>query len=461
MAYRTLQAVVCHIRRMAGASDATGSDDAQLLTRFVSQRDEAAFETLVRRHGPMVLGVCQRLLPNPYDCEDAFQVTFLVLLRKAGSLRQRELLASWLYGVAYRTAMKARSLSLQRQSRERQLVEEPATEANAAGDWRELRPVLDEEIQRLPENYRKPLILCYLNGKTFSEAARELGWPEGTVSGRLARARQLLRKRLTRRGLALTAGLAGATFSDAGLSAAVPAPFLALAVKTAVLVASANTVIARVLPMSVAALMEGVLHSMYLTKMKLVILLIIGFALMGVGAGLARYQYLAAQPPAGQAQTGGGAARPAQSAAVPNPRQQLTEDQQLDALLGMDFDRWNKAVDATTLSNKLKTLLKERLLAARRKPADVLVDFRAARGMLELLVGASGRLRDAELEMSPKQADQVEALEGHWKRMKMIEEIINVRTNRGLIIIQDYDESRYHRLNAEIALELARTQPRP
>src|SRR5260370_6721007 len=221
-----LEDVLRHIRRLALTGDTPGPDDAQLLERFIALHDEAAFETLVRRHGPMVLGVCRRLLDDRQDAEDAFQVTFLVLIRKAKSLRKRELVANWLYGVAYRTAMKARTVSARRQAREKQMLEEPVTKPDEAAVWRDLRPLADEELQRLPAKYRVPVILCYLKGKTFEEAAQELGWPAGTVSGRLARARELLRTRLTRRGVTLSAGLAATLFSGTALSASVPPPLV-------------------------------------------------------------------------------------------------------------------------------------------------------------------------------------------------------------------------------------------
>src|SRR5579884_1115666 len=199
--------------------------DEELLDRFVSQRDAAAFETLVRRHGPMVLGVCRRLLQHPKDAEDAFQATFLVLVRKAASLGQRELLGNWLYGVAYRTALDARAAAMRRRKREKQVSAMPEPEMrDESEEWRDLRPFLDRELNRLPDKYRIPIVLCDLEGKTRQDAANKLNLPVGTLSGRLTTARKMLAKRLARHGLALSAGALIAALSPSAASAAVPAP---------------------------------------------------------------------------------------------------------------------------------------------------------------------------------------------------------------------------------------------
>jgi RNA polymerase sigma factor (sigma-70 family) len=179
--------------------------DRQLLERFTARRDEDAFATLVRRHGPMVLGVCRRVLRNREEAQDAFQVTFLVLARKAGSLEKPELLAHWLYGVAYRTAVRARDRSARRQDRERKAAG-MARPDPPPPDEIEALAVLDEELNLLPEAYRILLVLCYLEGKTHQEAARQLGCPPGSMSWRVVQAREELRKRLRRRGLAFAAG---------------------------------------------------------------------------------------------------------------------------------------------------------------------------------------------------------------------------------------------------------------
>jgi RNA polymerase sigma factor (sigma-70 family) len=195
--------------------------DGQLLDLFVHKRDEEAFAMVVRRHGPMVLSVCRRILRNPADADDAFQAAFLVLARKASSLGSRELLAPWLYGVAFNAARKLRHSNARRAEREKPLVELPDQGASVAWDSRgELIAILDEELSRLPERYRLPLVLCDLEGNTRREAAVLLGCPEGTVAGRLARARAMLADRLTRRGIALGGALLAAVLTERTVCAA-------------------------------------------------------------------------------------------------------------------------------------------------------------------------------------------------------------------------------------------------
>src|SRR5260370_12945083 len=175
----------------------------QLLERLIAHRDEAAFTDLVHRYGTLVLGVCQRVLGDSHQAEDAFQATFLVLVRKAKILDKSGPLGNWLYAVAFRTATKARMIAARRRARERQAMNsttETYTVENQA--WNELRPILDQELSQLPRKYRAPLVLCYLEGKTQQEAAQVLGWPSGSMSRRMNRARQLLRDRLEKRGIA-------------------------------------------------------------------------------------------------------------------------------------------------------------------------------------------------------------------------------------------------------------------
>ena len=207
-------AVVSAIQDLWDAGSLGGLCDAELLIRFASRREEAAFAMLVRRHGPLVLGVCRRVLGDVHAAEDASQATFLVLARKAGSIAAPERLASWLHGVALRTSRKAKAGVVRR--RERELI--PG--AKSTGAWThdpapdDVRPVIDEELARLPEKYRAPVLLCDLEGQSIDEAASLLAWPRGTVGTRLAKARAILKSRLVRRGLGLGTGLVVLHSSD-------------------------------------------------------------------------------------------------------------------------------------------------------------------------------------------------------------------------------------------------------
>jgi RNA polymerase sigma factor (sigma-70 family) len=206
-----------------------GLTDAQLLHRFLTKRDGAAFELLVWRHGPMVLRVCRRILRDAHGAEDAFQATFLTLACKAGSIGNQEVVSSWLYKVAYRIALRAKASATKRATHEQPLVDCLAGGSIAPPDeaaWRELGPLLDAEVRRLPEKYRAAFVLCYLEGKTNEEAARELGCPKGTILSRLSRARERLRKRLNQRGLALSGMVFPLLLDPKGWSLAAEPPAL-------------------------------------------------------------------------------------------------------------------------------------------------------------------------------------------------------------------------------------------
>jgi RNA polymerase sigma-70 factor (ECF subfamily) len=289
------------IRQLAGAGAQAETEltDAQLVDGFVARRDTAALAALVRRHGPMVWGVCRRILRDPHDAEDAFQATFLVFVRRVGSVTSRGRVANWLYGVAARTARKARATAARRRGRERQVPDAPEPEAPAAPDPSDLPARLDQELSRLPAKYRAAIVLCDLEGKTRQEAARELGCPPGTVAGWLSRGREMLARRLGRHGVVVPAGsLAAALAPDS--AAGVPPALLAATVEAARQFAAGPT--AAVTP-EVTALTQGVLNSMILTKLKAAGVGLLAALLLGAGLSLAgpRQEAPAAGPPADKA----------------------------------------------------------------------------------------------------------------------------------------------------------------
>ena len=266
MATSQMSGVIQHLRRTMLLRGGAGLTDGQLLTDYLSRRDEAALAALVHRHGPMVWGVCRRVLHDHHDAEDAFQASFLVLVRKAGSIASRELLANWLYGVAHQTALKARATALKRKGRERQVTQMPEAAAAEQDLWHDLQPLLDEELRRLPDKYRAVVVLCDLEDKTRKEVARQLGCPEGTVSVRLSRARALLARRLTQRGLVCSGAALVAALSQNAASAGVPAALVGPTVEAARLFAVGHTAAAGLVSESTAILTEGVLKTMWATK---------------------------------------------------------------------------------------------------------------------------------------------------------------------------------------------------
>jgi len=275
------------MQRLFETGSLSGLSEWQLLDRFARVGDQVAFEVLVSRHGPMVLGVCRRILREPCDVDDAFQATFLVLIRRAGSLGPRDVLAAWLHGVALKVATRSRADRARRAQREREAtsLETPAPDRPQV-DF-ELREVIDQEIERLPWKYRAPVALCYFEGLTHEEAARRLDWPLGTVKGRLARARSLLGARLSRRGISAGAGaVAGALGIQTVGRAAVAEPLLAATLRTSARIAE-GVAWKSAVSGSVANLVQGVVAAMLLSKYKIVGALLLVSATAMAGAGIA------------------------------------------------------------------------------------------------------------------------------------------------------------------------------
>jgi len=282
--------VVRYIRKLIGVPVSDRSD-GELLQQFLTARDEKAFETLVDRHGPLVRGVCLRVLGNAADADDAFQATFLVLVRNAGSIRQQHSIAPWLHGVARRIAHKSRLNAARRRERENAAKDEPAAAPSAAEDmsWRELMQVVDEEVAALPEKYAAPLVLCCLQGKSRDEAAQELGCPVGSIKKRLEQGRELLRSRLVRRGLTLPATFFALTVLPNPGSAAVPASLLLPTVDAAVKFAASKPLIG-VVSSHAVALANECLQGLVQARLKVAALtLLIALGIGGTSVGTIMY----------------------------------------------------------------------------------------------------------------------------------------------------------------------------
>ncbi|HMC66204.1 MAG TPA: sigma-70 family RNA polymerase sigma factor, partial [Gemmataceae bacterium] len=275
--------VVRHLRSLVTAERTGHLPDHVLLERFTRGREEGAFASLVRRHGPLVLGVCRRVLHNQHDAEDAFQATFLVLARKAASVGKQGSLAGWLYQVAYHLAIKARAQAVNRQQYEKQFSSRPAADPLEELTGRELLRVLDEELQDLPDRYRTPLVLCYLEGQTRDQAAHQLGWSVRTLHRRLEEGKERLRFRLARRGMALPAGLLAAGLTQGAATAAVPATLVHATVQAAALTAAGHAAGAGVVSASAVALADTATKALAATKIKIAAASLLAFALVAGG----------------------------------------------------------------------------------------------------------------------------------------------------------------------------------
>jgi RNA polymerase sigma factor (sigma-70 family) len=284
--------VLQFIRKMATTEHGRGLADAELLDRFMNGDDDAAFASLVHRHGPMVLGICRRILMNEEDAEDAFQATFLTLSRNAKSIRAQESVGGWLYSVAYRIAHKARIEAARRRKHEGSATLGQMSDPLAQLTVREAHEVLDRELAQLPDKLRVPLVLCYLEGLTRDEAARQLGWSPTMLKTRLEQARERLRKRLQSRGLAFSGALVASLFYEGTAWAAVPSTLLESTLKIA-----APGATELVVPAQVAALTEGVMKTMFLTNLKIATAVLVLVAVVATGASIARLPVLAAEPP--------------------------------------------------------------------------------------------------------------------------------------------------------------------
>jgi RNA polymerase sigma factor (sigma-70 family) len=414
-----LRSVIRVVRAVAGTDDGT-SADGLLLRRFITNRDESAFAALVERHGAMVFGVCRRVLNNISDAEDAYQAAFVVLACKARAISRPELLGSWLYRVAFRAALRARAEASRRR-------EHPLPSADIAvappipdADWADLRPVLDEEIERLPQKYRLPVVLCYLEGHSNDEAARRLGCPLGTIASRLATARERLRGRLMRRGITLSSSLLASVLAVDALSATVPGTVCEAAI-TSALAFTSGAALSGAAATSSILLAKGVLRSMLLSRIRTVFIVLAILGLVGIGGG-----YLATQP--------GADARP--------------QDRPPALAAGDD-------VGAKRVAELLKL---------RRDAAEAVFEFRIKKVEAgaaladEAFFACSLRLHQAELDLCRTRAERVEACTTHMNRMNRADQILQAQFQAGKINIGDGAVGTYYRADAELRLERAKAK---
>jgi RNA polymerase sigma factor (sigma-70 family) len=302
------------------------ASDAGLLERYVRSRDEAAFELLLWRHGGLVLSLCREVLQDAFEAEDAFQATFLVLARKARSISKRESLPAWLYQVAYRIALRASVKNAKRRAIEKSglgaaadLAARVPEDGAFPPEWRR---AVYEEIARLPSKYRSPLVLCHLEGKTHEQAAQQLGWPKGTVSGRVARAREMLRRRLVRRGLAVSAPVALPLLSASGAGAAVSPALIQATWKTALLFAAGKS--GGISP-HVALLVKGALLTMLVRKVKWAAFAVLGVVFLSVGVGAVGHVMASSDQPVPTAEVALPAEPPTRSVQEPKAPDPLPE----------------------------------------------------------------------------------------------------------------------------------------
>lgn len=297
MPIRPTTDVIEQLRRLVLPHANSGLGDGELLGDFIERHDESALATLIQRHGPMVWGVCRRLLSH-HDAEDAFQATIIILVRKAAHIYPRRMVGNWLYGVAHQTALHARRTATRKRAREVHVTEMPDAATVQQDHWPDVRSLLDQELSRLPDNFRSVIVLCDLEGRTRKEVARQLRVPEGTVAGRLARARGMLSKRLTQRGITLSGGALAVVLAKNLASASVSSVLVSSTIQAATLVgqtAATGAVSARV-----AALSEGVLRAMLMSKLKaaIALVMVLGFITTGTTFLTSRTSTAQNKPPA-------------------------------------------------------------------------------------------------------------------------------------------------------------------
>lgn len=408
MAKTQLKRVIRTIRQLSDRQVLADLTDGQLLRHFHEDGNEEAFAAIVERHGSMVLGVCRRVVSQQVDAEDAFQATFLILARKASTIRKVESLAGWLHGVAQRVALNARRSAMRRRQHESVVEERTAESPAASASLKELQLILDDEVQRLPERYRIPFVLVCLEGMSKPDAAKAMSCKEGTVSSRLARARETLQQRLLRRGVALASALGAIAATGETASAGVPTVLAESTVKAASAIAGGGTAINTVVSASVAGLVERTIKTMMIGKLKMAMTAV----LLGV-CGSAALAY-------GLLSSGGPVNSPAKSEehrkdGQPGPNGDLKDDGFI-ALDGSDkavrLDDYGYKVEVTKMDRRVSIIIALKEHAAKSFETGRLTLKRGDVTIVETDVGLerAGITRNLELDFDPRLIDGGELL---------------------------------------------------
>ncbi len=414
-----LQTFVQLLFKRETARSKAGQSDGELLTAYLTTRDEAAFEALAKRHAAMVWGVCRRTLGNDHDAEDAFQATFLVLASKAASIKPSGMVGNWLYGVARSTALKARLLIRRRRIKENHAARSPAQIQCSDAEKGELRQVLDEELSRLPAKYRVPIILCDLEGLARREASARLGWLEGTLSGRLSRARALLGKRLLRRGFGISVGTGAASLVCPVTTSADTPLMLLSAVLEAAFVHGSDTATTAKISATATTLAKGMARSMLYTTLTRAAAMVLVLTTLVGGVGMALHRVNAGQ----------------QQATRPNKK-----------------DDQPKQINPSAVDHKEADCIAGLLAAAMLEWECRWKEYQAGRGTLDFLLDASRRLLQADLEKAHNKIERVTARKSHFNRVTEIEKINKLRYEAGKVATQDLEQSRFYRCEAELNL---------
>jgi RNA polymerase sigma factor (sigma-70 family) len=444
------------LEMLFGAGTCAGLSDGQLLSRFVAGRDaagELAFEALVMRHGPMVLRICDQALDDPNDVHDAVQAVFLVLANRAGAVRNRDSVASWLYGVALRVASRARVTAIRRRIRDRRT--NMAAQAAAAMEPRQAEPapaesddraqVLYQEVGRLPEKFRAPIVLCYLEGLTHDEAATRLSWPVGTIRSRLSRGRDALRHRLSRRGVtapvvvgplsvwlaseqAASAAAAGTIATSS--SGALPTSFSSALVKMVSQVAVTHSPAVSSGNAGTLALAQGVLNMMALKKLIVMASVLVSLSAITIGGGVVWVRTSQAQGSRQEA-----AKAPASDAPKTDTAAKIVED-----------------VEAVILVQNMLALARRRYDRVRHMYENAQVEY-------DRVLDAGEQLEKIELNAAKSTVQRREVLERSLSRLKAAEAIADARGKAARGGAADLDEAKLRRMQAELDLKTLANNP--